>query len=281
MGTGTPPTPSNSANSLPLLNPCCKQAKNGCELATLSASQIGSAIAFLIILGTSAFGAFPTGASKENGITTQFIIFLSISICYFFFGSWFVENRYIDVLRAMGGFARRMEFIIRGAVLIFFALFSSLTTKIQIFLQEHHLGKDDPQLYALTTYLVFLYCAFVCWDLVVIAGISRTNKRRKEAQQDPLHVMFSVRGSKSAKHRKPEFAERDARKIVFLTLWLDIGGLGLTLILARLMYKDHPVLSGFVLLAGVVFACVLLFRTFPDIVPISADESGGWRSCVR
>lgn len=282
MATGTTPTTSSTpANALPLLTPCCKQDKHGCELATLSASQIGSAIAFLLILGMSAFSAFPAGQSQENGITVQFITFLAISICYFFFGSWFVENRYIDVLRAMGGFTRRLEFILRSAVLIFFALFNNLVAKIQMILEKYHLGKNNPQLYALATYLVILYCAFVCWDLIVITGISRANKKRQAAQQTILQVKFDTKRGKSSTNDPPQFAEHDARRIIFVALLLDFVGLVVTLSLARLMYKDHPVASAFVLIVGVIFAGLLLLRTLPDIRPISADQSGGWRSCVR
>jgi len=271
---------SNSASDLPILNPCCKQREKTCELATLSASQIGSAIAFLIILAVSAHDAIH-GDSHEHGITLQFTGFLILSICYFFFGSWFVENRYIDVLRAMGVVTRWLEFIVRSGILISFAWFNNIIRFIQGSLTEHRLGKNNSILYALSIYLVALYVGFILWDLIVTVGIWRANRKRQITNQPPLVVMLTDKSNKRKKHAPPVFVERDANEIIRIASVLDFVGLVLSALLALLMYKDHPDASAVMIVIGLAFSVALLIKVFPDIMPISLNMKPRFRRCVR
>lgn len=113
-----------------MATPCCKEGKFGCELATVSASQIGSAIAFMAILVKASYEALQKLPSADTTVSVQFAVFLGISIMYFFCGCAICESEYVDLLRTLGKPWRNVEFLIRLSVVVSFAFFNSVTVGI-------------------------------------------------------------------------------------------------------------------------------------------------------
>jgi hypothetical protein len=257
-------------------HPCCKDSKVGCELTTLTATQIGAAVAFVFALGAAVFGVLSAGRTNEEyGMIVEFLIFVGISILYYFFGCWLVEVQYADALRSLNWMSRNVEFFLRIVILVWFAFFSALDKVIYQALQTRKIGGALPAADALALYLCSLFLLFLLWDVFVLGGICLLNRNLKPHLTIPITERDKTENVVTHKHR-------DARTEMIWVVVADGGGLCTTVVIALLLTYNHPGVAAAPLILGIFVGAILIWtKIVPGITPQPVGDAEGIRSRLR
>jgi hypothetical protein len=278
---------------------CCKENKAGCELTTLSASQLGSALALLLALAAAVNSIMHRTLpdALDKGLYIEYLIFVILTICYFFVGVWLLETQYVDLLRSIASPWHIVEFLVRMLVIVCFVFFptmaATITRQLSLWLTDPTNPLDqtsDLLQYSLPGYLVLLYAIFLFWDFLVLIGIWRADAASKKTGSK-LKCFVVVRDRSKAEEQSSWIrrllvggvnrVEHDASKLVWTLFAMDMSGFLLTLVTGYLLLIRSSVAALFPLLLAIILVSVLIWRILPGIAPEPAGGTKSLRAMFR
>lgn len=143
-----------------------------CELRTLSASQLGSLLAFIVGLVLYFVDAKTSLSGRDSDFFQHFVPIFTATVIYYFLAEWNIEETNVHDLRNLtwpGQPSRwprpsSLEFVIRLAIVVLVALSIALPEA-----WIHALGFADQVDWGLVCMLA-IYEMFLLWDAVVLLG---------------------------------------------------------------------------------------------------------------
>lgn len=150
----------------------CKCGKDGCELTTITASQLGAFIVFSTYLFVNLFSVltFSSYDTLHKLINILILYTYSISLIYFFLGCMATEEQFIDDLRDLKRGMFPFQWIIRILIFILLGFYSTITTPETGGILFDLFSEKDA-IFLNLYFLIILNVSFIIWDFSVMIGL--------------------------------------------------------------------------------------------------------------
>jgi hypothetical protein len=159
---------------------CCKNGQEKkCELTTITASQLSSALVFIIYVANNVNSLLP----HNHTITDNFEIFVRvqvfatyfIALIYYFVGCWATEEDLIDELRTLNPILFYLQWVLRIVILATLGFYTNFTDADGIV--KHYSGATSDITIHIY-YLSLIFALFTLWDILVyvIGGVKDMKK---------------------------------------------------------------------------------------------------------
>lgn len=152
-------------NCCPVKNDC---DGGSCEIRTLSASQISSALVLLLTLGVYAYEGAATADPQHHDFAFHAALFFVGTVAYYFISSWQIEEEYIIHLRSLQGGYAWAEYLVRVCIL---GLLGAASLIFNL-LSECSLNGVAAEL----AFLIIVFLGFMVWDGMVAYGAPNEDK---------------------------------------------------------------------------------------------------------
>lgn len=219
---------------------CCESGTGRCELATIAASQLSTALILLVYVIVRIYEV--ASAAPDNTLSIQTTTASVVTIVYIFLSFLLVENLKIGDLRLLRPPFAVVEFIFRVTLLVVIAL---MPTFVEHWLPSFigyvltAVGRAPDSLFGPSDYVVMflglLYLMFLLWDAIVYFGAPPRDEAKKEIRATPR-----------------EFFGRDVTGLVILSL-------------VEAVRFVSPALASFAIIVFILYSGWLISSVYRDL----------------